>query len=138
MRARTLPTLLAIVLAAGCGGGGDPLESADPRCSAICMPEEPAIEGAFDVCSGASVEGCVEQCEARIADLESLCATCLLEDADFSREDAEEDAVAGGSGHPRTVARRAREVIPQLGALGLRCRRGWTGRSPARAARTRR
>lgn len=35
------------------------------------------------MCSIASASSCVDQCEVRIADVPSLCATCLLEAASF-------------------------------------------------------
>ena len=84
----TIAFLLAVGTTVGCSGGGDdPLAGADPRCAAICTPEEPDVEGAFDICSTASVGSCVDQCEARIESVETVCATCLLEDASFGLDD---------------------------------------------------
>jgi hypothetical protein len=41
------------------------------------------VEGAFDVCSAESARSCVDQCEARIAGIAPVCASCLVEDAYF-------------------------------------------------------
>ena len=71
--------ILALVLI-GCGGGG---ESVDPRCASLCVIEEPPIEGAGDICSQASADLCIDECQVRIADTSSTCATCVLEDASF-------------------------------------------------------
>lgn len=76
------------MLVAACGGDDDPFADADPRCRALCTIETPSLDGAFDICSTASAGTCVDLCEARIAGTETLCATCLLEDADFGTDDA--------------------------------------------------
>jgi hypothetical protein len=60
-------------------GGSEP----DPRCLAVCEIREPAVEGAFDICSQSSASACVDQCAARIEGVESVCGTCLLEQAYF-------------------------------------------------------
>ncbi len=75
--------IVTMVLAACDGGGsGEPdLSDYDARCVAVCTDDPPAIEGAGDVCSGASRTSCLELCEARIAGQMSLCQTCLLEGA---------------------------------------------------------
>ena len=84
---RTLVLSVSVVIAtSACGGDSDPLAGADPRCAALCAPEEPAVDGAFDVCSADAVRSCVDQCETRIAGVESVCASCLLEDAEFGVE----------------------------------------------------
>ena len=75
--------------ACGCGGGS----STDPRCNSVCAITEPDIAGAFDVCSAASTDACKQECSARIADVTSLCALCLVEDAHLG---GAEDSVADG------------------------------------------
>lgn len=55
----------------------------DPRCDPICVVEEPAVEGAFEICSQASAALCKATCTAQVEDLSSVCATCLLEEAAF-------------------------------------------------------
>lgn len=55
----------------------------DPRCAALCTIDEPAVEGAFDVCSADGIDLCIATCESRIAGVASLCASCLLDDACF-------------------------------------------------------
>lgn len=77
----------ALVIVGACGGDDDPLANADPRCAAICQIEVPSLEGAYDVCSTASQASCVDQCAARIDGVSSVCASCLLEDADFGTGD---------------------------------------------------
>ncbi len=41
------------------------------------------MAGAYDVCSPASADLCTDECNVRIEMVENLCASCLLEDADF-------------------------------------------------------
>jgi hypothetical protein len=72
-------------LAAGCGNG-DPFADADPRCAALCRPEDP-VDDVGEICSMDSAEVCLTTCAARIADTSSLCATCLLENARFQVDD---------------------------------------------------
>jgi hypothetical protein len=80
---RTL--LLSLVVLAGCSGddGGIDLSSYDARCVTACTDTPPTIEGAGDVCDTASRQSCLDTCEARIAGVMTLCASCLLEDACF-------------------------------------------------------
>ena len=78
----------ATSLASACGGGeddggGDDGGSTDPRCVELCEIDEPSLEGAYDVCSAESAKQCKASCDARIEDVSSACASCLLEDADF-------------------------------------------------------
>ena len=90
--ASTLMFSIAVTVAA-CGGDDDPFANADPRCAAGCAIEIPELDGAYDVCTTASARTCVELCELRIADVASLCATCLLEDIEFGTNG---DDVSGG------------------------------------------
>ena len=41
----------------------------------------------MDICSAASAERCADECQLRIADVSSTCATCALEDAEFGDSD---------------------------------------------------
>ncbi|HVV82652.1 MAG TPA: hypothetical protein VHE35_06210 [Kofleriaceae bacterium] len=81
--------LASLVLGvAACGGDdGDPFANADPRCAAICQIQEPSLDGAYDICSVASASSCIDQCETRIADVATVCASCLLEDAEFDTDE---------------------------------------------------
>ena len=71
------------VVAAACGSNDDPFTDADPRCAAICTIDEPAIAGAGDICSTASAELCLDTCAVRIGGVDTLCASCLLEQSYF-------------------------------------------------------
>ena len=85
MRSLACLSILAatcILPAAGCGED-DPYADADPRCASICAIEEPAIEGAGDVCDLASARLCLDNCATRLVDVSTVCGTCLLEQADF-------------------------------------------------------
>jgi hypothetical protein len=84
---------LVVLSSPACGGGTDENRAADPRCISLCTVGQPEVEGAFDVCSEASAEQCQQECSARIADTETLCASCLLEDACFAPD-------CGGSDDP--------------------------------------
>lgn len=77
------PIILVLVgSAAGCDGRQDGSPgSTDPRCAVLCTDEPSHFEGAYDVCSSESLAQCVALCEARVDDVSSLCAECLLEDA---------------------------------------------------------
>jgi hypothetical protein len=55
----------------------------DPRCQTLCYDEPPSVEGAFEVCSSASLDWCKALCSAQIDGVSSMCASCLLEDARF-------------------------------------------------------
>jgi hypothetical protein len=68
----------------GCSTGSDGRVDADPRCEVICAIREPPLDGAGDICSADSAEQCRAECDIRIDDLSSLCATCLLEYACFA------------------------------------------------------
>ncbi len=58
-------------------------ENLDPRCQSLCIIDEPSLDGAFDICSETSAALCKDECMIRIEAATSLCATCLLEDADY-------------------------------------------------------
>ncbi|MBL4633028.1 MAG: hypothetical protein JKY56_04105 [Kofleriaceae bacterium] len=80
-----MKSLLASILLLGllsCGSDSAD-ENLDPRCQSICIIDEPSLDGAFDICSEASAGLCKDECTVRIEEATSLCATCLLEDADF-------------------------------------------------------
>ncbi len=78
-------SLVLVAMVFGCGGGSsDPnFDNRDPRCVSACTDDPPSIEGAGDVCTTASQVDCVDECEARIAGVMTVCASCLLEDACF-------------------------------------------------------
>jgi hypothetical protein len=68
-----------------CAGDGDDVDvsSRDPRCVAACTAAEPSNEGVGEVCESASRVLCLDECETRIANVSSICQTCLVEDACF-------------------------------------------------------
>jgi hypothetical protein len=72
-------SLVLLFVCGGCGGGG----STDPRCASLCIVTEPDLAGAYDVCSASSADSCQRECDARIADVTTVCASCLLEEACF-------------------------------------------------------
>ncbi len=78
-----------ILGALGCTGTDsvDHDENLDPRCQSICVIEEPSLEGAHDICSEDSAGYCKDECSARIELAASICASCLLEDADYGLDD---------------------------------------------------
>jgi hypothetical protein len=100
---KVIVALSCAVLMAACGGSSSesaddaPGEDIDPRCERLCTIREPEIAGAFDVCSEASAADCRDECQARIADVEGVCATCLTADACFDTE------CAGGGDDPFIV-----------------------------------
>lgn len=73
-------------------------QSNDPRCAALCTDEPPNHEDAYDVCSTASLGQCVELCEVRIENTETLCAECLLEGAWLDSPSSEESAICNSDG----------------------------------------
>lgn len=79
-----MTSLVLVVAAFGCsGGGGEDLADRDPRCVAACTDDPPQIDGAGDVCNTDSRVQCLDECEARIAGVTTVCANCLVEDACF-------------------------------------------------------
>ena len=90
---------LCVVACAGEDGDVD-LENRDPRCVSACTAEEPRYEGVGRVCNAASRAQCLDECETRIANLMSVCQTCLVEDACFGPSGCSEGIVVGGSCDP--------------------------------------
>jgi len=74
---------VAFVFIGVMGIGSCGSKSVDPRCVGLCVVTEPDLAGAYDVCSAASAETCKQDCDARIVEVPTLCASCLLEDACF-------------------------------------------------------
>ena len=95
MKLTNLRTLFMFVLV-GCGGGeaGLDLATRDPRCVAACPETMPRYDGIGAVCDAASRALCLDECEARIADLPSVCQSCLVEEAEF-RPDGDAQAPGG-------------------------------------------
>ena len=73
---------LAIAACAGNSSSVNPADH-DPRCVAACPETMPAVSGAGAVCDTQSRAQCLDECDARIAGLPSLCQSCLLEQACF-------------------------------------------------------
>jgi hypothetical protein len=74
-------SLLCLVLAAGCGGGGVD-SNVDPRCVTLCDNKEQGT-GTGIVCTDDSVTQCKTACAAKIYGVSTVCGNCLLEGADF-------------------------------------------------------
>jgi hypothetical protein len=81
---KLLKAILFITLA-GCAANSDHVDTSDhdPRCVAACPETMPEVPNAGAVCNAASRTQCLDECEARIAGLPSLCQSCLLEKACF-------------------------------------------------------
>jgi hypothetical protein len=79
---------LVVLCMGACAGDGDDvdLSSRDPRCVSACSAPEPPYEGIGAVCDAASRVQCLDECEARIANVTPICQTCLVEDADFGTD----------------------------------------------------
>lgn len=86
---RFLVLAFASMSFAACGND-DPFTDADPRCATACAIREPSIAGAGDICNVASAELCLETCAVRIAGVDTLCASCLLEDSYFGTGEGDE------------------------------------------------
>jgi hypothetical protein len=69
--------------ACGSDGSGLDLSSRDPRCVASCPQTMPEYDGVGAVCDTPSRVQCLDECEARIAGLATVCQSCLLEHACF-------------------------------------------------------
>jgi hypothetical protein len=95
---KLLKVILFITLA-GCAGSNGQLDTSshDPRCVAACPVTMPEVSGAGAVCDTASRAQCLDECEARIAGLPSLCQSCLLEHACFEPGCGSGDVSIGGS-----------------------------------------
>lgn len=77
--------LLAFALAACAGDGHDlDLSARDPRCIAACPETMPPYQNAGSVCDSPSRALCLDECEARIAGVSTVCQSCLVEDSCFS------------------------------------------------------
>src|SRR5437763_16346734 len=91
----------AIALLAACGAD-DPLDLShrDARCGSSCPATMPPVEGAGDVCSITSRAQCLDECEARIANVPTVCSNCLLDNAHFAppASDATMPGCGGGTG----------------------------------------
>lgn len=66
-------------------GGAGPSGPTDPRCDAPCAPDIPTVDGAYSVCSAASVAYCKASCTTQLEGLSNLCQTCLIEEMGGSR-----------------------------------------------------
>ena len=78
--------VLFTIAALGCGAGGDTapdLSARDPRCVSACPETMPEYEAVGRVCDTASRVQCLDECEARIAGLPTVCQNCLVEEACF-------------------------------------------------------
>ncbi len=94
---RTAVGLCAVVLVACTGdGAGVDLANRDARCVSACTASEPRYEGSGRVCSTASRERCLDECEARIAGVPTVCQSCLAEDACFGPDGCEDAIDIGG------------------------------------------
>ena len=85
---KRLDVLCIAFMVAACGTSGGPgdldLDKRDPRCVAACPETMPQYEGVGRVCDSASRVQCLDECEARIAGLKTVCQSCLLEKACFA------------------------------------------------------
>jgi hypothetical protein len=81
-----LPALPALftLLAACSGDDGVDVSDRDPRCVSACVEPAPQYDGVGRVCDTSSLARCVDECEARIAGLATICQNCLVEDSCFS------------------------------------------------------
>ncbi|CAN5167665.1 hypothetical protein BH11MYX1_BH11MYX1_35260 [soil metagenome] len=81
----TYSKLPLLLLVAACGGSDAQLDvsSRDPRCVSACPETMPMTAGVGAVCDTASRTQCLDECEARIAGLPTLCQSCLAERACF-------------------------------------------------------
>ncbi len=98
-------------VAVGCAsdGSSDPdLDSYDARCVAACTDEPPSLDGAGDVCNGASRTQCLETCEARITGVSSVCASCLTEEVCFDPGGCDGDVSIGDQCSNNTCTRMGR------------------------------
>lgn len=91
---RSWPVLILLVACSSDDRGVD----GDPRCASICKIVVPPLDGAYEVCSEASSDQCLTQCNLRVANVSDTCGTCLLEDASFSAGPIDAEAVCDQSG----------------------------------------
>jgi hypothetical protein len=82
--------LLVMSSLAACGGttgnDGSDVDTShnDPRCVAACPETMPKSADIGAVCDSASRSQCLDECEARIAGVPTLCQSCLLESSCFN------------------------------------------------------
>jgi hypothetical protein len=77
---------LFLVACASDGGPDEELDVSDrdPRCVSACTAPEPRYQGVGGVCDAGSRTRCLDECETRIANLATVCQSCLTEEACFS------------------------------------------------------
>ena len=80
---KSFQVLFFVLIGCGTSSGDLDLSKRDPRCVAACPETMPEYEGVGAVCDTASRAQCLDECEARIAGLPSVCQSCLLENACF-------------------------------------------------------
>lgn len=89
--------VLCLFPIAACGGPDATLDlsSRDPRCVSACPETMPQYEGVGRVCDTTSRAQCLDECEARIAGLPTVCQNCLVEDACFGPDGCFGDSPSG-------------------------------------------
>jgi hypothetical protein len=77
--------IVILLATAACGSSADApdLSNRDPRCVSACPETMPQYDGVGRVCDAPSRVQCLDECEARIAGLPTVCQNCLVEDACF-------------------------------------------------------
>lgn len=60
-------------------------QNTDPRCQQLCKTEAPPPDSTGDYCSVESSNACKKSCMVRIANVTTVCASCLLESAAFPK-----------------------------------------------------
>ena len=110
MRAAVAALVSVLALTASCGG-----KSIDPRCVSLCTVTEPDLAGAYDVCSAPSAAACEQDCDARIAEVTTVCASCLVEDACFEPDcgSSSSDVFCDSSGQCTITGREGLCTYPQ-------------------------
>lgn len=89
--------ILLLVLVACTSNEGVDVSDRDPRCVTACTGSEPPDEGVGRVCDAASREQCLDECEARIANVTPICQSCLVERACFGPDGCFGDDGPGGT-----------------------------------------
>src|SRR3569832_2549464 len=88
MKRLQLPALFLCSLVAACGtsandGSNVDTPDRDPRRAAACPETMPQYDGVGPVCNATSRVHCLDECEARIAGVPTICQSCLLENSCF-------------------------------------------------------